>query len=273
MFRLLACGLVWLGCVPLGLCATVDGQAIPAAKPIGKVEVIATFDGPMPTGVTVSQAGRIFVCYPRWGDPVHFTVAELKDGREVAYPNADINRLDKTRPGENLVSVQSVVVDPEDRLWILDTGSVEFGPVMPDGAKLVGVDLKTNQVFQTIHFPRDVVLETSHPNDVRFDLRRGKAGAAFITDSSPKGENGLIVVDLASGESWRRLHRHASTLPDHKFLPIVEGQPLMNRPSKGEPTHMRLGSDGIADQRRRQPDLLPPPIEPAAVASERRGAT
>jgi hypothetical protein len=30
---------------------------------------------------------------------------------------------------------------------------------------------------------------------VRFDLRRGKAGLAFITDSASKGPNGLIVVD------------------------------------------------------------------------------
>jgi hypothetical protein len=32
-----------------------------------------------------------------------------------------------------LIWVQSVVVDPADLVWILDTGSIEFGPTIPDG--------------------------------------------------------------------------------------------------------------------------------------------
>jgi hypothetical protein len=38
------------------------------------------FFGAMPTGVTVSHGGRLFVCCPKWGDDVGFTVAELRDG-------------------------------------------------------------------------------------------------------------------------------------------------------------------------------------------------
>ena len=48
------------------------------------------------------------------------------------------------------------MVDPDDRLWLLDTGSIEFGPTMPGGPKLLGVNLRTNEVFQMINFPRDV---------------------------------------------------------------------------------------------------------------------
>ena len=62
-------------------------------------------------------------------------------------------------------------------------------------------------------------------NDGRFDLRRGEAGAAFITDSSDQGPNGIVVVDLATGKSWRRLHEQPSTKvetrPDLRM--IVEG--------------------------------------------------
>ena len=39
------------------------------------LEPVATFDGPVPTGVTVSLTGRIFVCFPRWGDDVQATGA------------------------------------------------------------------------------------------------------------------------------------------------------------------------------------------------------
>jgi hypothetical protein len=37
----------------------------PAAEPVGELEVVALFEGAMPTGVTVSHQGRVFVCYPK----------------------------------------------------------------------------------------------------------------------------------------------------------------------------------------------------------------
>ncbi len=63
------------------------------ARTEGKLEAVAAFDGAMPTGVTVSRTGRMFVNFPRWGDPVEFTVAEVKDGKPVPFPNAEINRV------------------------------------------------------------------------------------------------------------------------------------------------------------------------------------
>lgn len=213
----------------------------------GEIEPVMAFNGPMPTGVAVSRSGRIFVNFPRWGDRVEFTVAEVKDGQIVPYPNAQINRLDESRAAECLVSVQSVVIDPQDRLWILDTGSINMQPVLPDAAKLICVDLQTNQIIKRIHFSRSIVPETSYLNDVRFDLNRGdREGLAYITDSSEKGPNGIIVVNLASQLSWRRLKDHPSTKAEPNFIPTVEGQPLMVREPGKEPTPIRIGSDGIA---------------------------
>ena len=57
---------------------------------------------------------------------------------------------------EALVSVQSVVVDPADRLWILDTGSPMFQPTKPGGPKMVCVDLTSDRVVRTIVFSPDV---------------------------------------------------------------------------------------------------------------------
>lgn len=217
-----------------------------AGPTVGNIEQVATFDGPMPTGVTVSHQGRIFVNFPRWGDPVEFTVAEIKNGKPVPYPDAQTSRFDPGHPDTTLVGVQSVVVDHENRLWILDTGTINMGPVLPTGAKLVGVDLATNKIFKTISFPAQVALPNSYLNDVRFNLRMGKAGIAFITDSSDKGPNGIIVVDLQSGESWRRLNDHPSTKAEKGFVPTVEGQPLMARPPGQPPQPLTMGSDGIA---------------------------
>lgn len=225
-------------------CKTAE-KDIPSAKSVGKIEPVACFYGPMPTGVTVSHDGRIFVNFPRWGDKVDFTVAEIKNGESVAYPNPEINRPDQQRPAESLISVQSVVVDALNRLWILDTGRIEWGPPVEGGPKLVCVDLKDNKVIKTIAIPTDVALPQTYLNDVRFNLRCGKAGTAYITDSS--GDNpGIIVVDLASGQSWRRLTNHPSTKPLPDFESLVEGRPLMRRPSGGKPSPILVGADGIA---------------------------
>lgn len=219
---------------------------LPQQQLIGDLELVATIENPMPTGVTVSEYERIFVNFPRWGDRVDFTVAEIINGRLVAYPNQTINRPDLLKPTQSLISVQSVVVDERDRLWILDTGRIEFEPVIPGGAKLVGVDLRQNRLFQTIIFPSEVALPTTYLNDMRFDLNQGKEGFAYITDSSSTGPNGIIVVDLASGESWRRLEDHPSTQAEPNFIPYVEGQPLLNRPADGNSSYMQVGADGIA---------------------------
>lgn len=219
---------------------------LPRERTIGNFERVATFSGPMPTGVTVSQSGRIFVCFPRWDDPVAFTVAEVRNGQATAYPNADINRLDLARPADTLISVQSVVVDAQDRLWLLDTGSINMEPIVANAPKLIAIDLNTNQIVQTIRFPGDVVLSTSYINDVRFDLRKGQSGVAYITDSSDMGPNAIIVVDLATGTSRRQLNDHPSTKGEANFVPFPEGEELRVRRPGQTPQTIRTGSDGIA---------------------------
>lgn len=273
----------------------------PTDRVVGQLETVATFNGPMPTGVTVSKSGRIFINFPRWGDDVPFTVAELVKGKAVAYPNLQINDwAGRTKPNPNafkderenqthFVSVQSVVVDPADRLWVLDTGAPLLKNVVPGGAKLVCIDLNTNQVVKTILLPPEVAGTNSYMNDVRFDLRVGNSGAqdpgtmvgsmpaaspdvapkdpkhplaersggsdsasasihgtAYITDSSSQGPNAIIVVDLATGKSMRRLNQHSSTLAEDGFLMFAEGQPVYSTVPGYPPEPNVFAADGIA---------------------------
>jgi sugar lactone lactonase YvrE len=69
---------------------------------------------------------------------------------------------------------------------------------------------------------------------------------AFITDSSGNGPNAIIVVDLASGRSVRRLDDHPSMKASPGFIPFVEGQPLMQRTAGQPPRPITSGADGIA---------------------------
>lgn len=231
----------------------VTGVDLPAARngtagldATRNLELVATFRGPMPTGVAVSRFGRVFVCFPRWGDPVEHTVGEVKGDKVVPFPDDQIGKLQTRYANNTLVSVQSVYVDGRNRLWMLDTGNVNFGTNYPGGPKLVAVDLATNKVVRQYNFPDDVAMPTTYLNDVRFDLSRGPEGMAFITDSSDKGPNGIIVLDLATGRSWRKLSGHPSVTADRDFAPIVEGQPLKARVPGQPEAYMRIGSDGIA---------------------------
>lgn len=88
-------------------------------------------------------------------------------------------------------------------------------------------------------------------NDVRFDLRPGITstgkGVAYITDSSSEGRNGLIIVDLGTGESWRHVSGTEAVRPDAGFVGWVYGQPVYgNDPIGSQATYFPIGSDGIA---------------------------
>jgi len=130
----------------------------------------------------------------------------VRDGEVRPSPSQEFNDNEHDADPEALVSVQSVVVDPADRLWILDTGSPMMSAVSHGGPKLVCVDLSRDQVVKR------------------------------------------IVVDLDSGESWRRLHDHPGTKgltpPDLRI--VVEGEQFLNRSEDGTVSPIAFGSDGIA---------------------------
>lgn len=216
-----------------------------AQHPYGaKLETVVAITGPIPTGLTMSNDGRLFVNWPQWGENAPFTVGEIVNGKPVPYPDAELNRVDMKDQENHLLAVQSVVVDPTGkRLWCLDTGSFMFGDTTYGGPKLVGIDLATNKVFKKIIFPRDVALPGTYLNDIRFDLTRGKEGMAYITDSSAFG---IIVVDLATGKSWVRLREHPSTHPSADFVPVIEGKISITYIPGHPVEYLRVGSDGIA---------------------------
>jgi sugar lactone lactonase YvrE len=144
------------------------------------------------TGIAISKKNRVFVNYPTWNDyPEKYRVAELVEGKPVAYPNETINK--------EFVCVQSVIVDDQNYLWILDSAKLKDHDVALTGARLYEVNLSTNELRHVYVFPRTVALPQSYLNDVRIDTERQMA---YLTDSAL---GGIILMDLRNGEAWRAL--------------------------------------------------------------------
>ncbi|KAF0095156.1 MAG: hypothetical protein E1N59_1202 [Puniceicoccaceae bacterium 5H] len=130
--------------------------------------------------------------------------------------------------------MQSVYVDAEGSLWVLDPASPRMQGVQEGGAKLVKLDPETGEVIWKHVFNAEVVLPKSYLNDVRIDTRRG---FAYITDS---GVGGIVVVDLNTGEAYRTLSDHLSTQHEMTAL-VLNGQPYLRN---GQIP--KINSDGIA---------------------------
>jgi sugar lactone lactonase YvrE len=199
------------------------------------LEEVASFPNEQVTGVAVSKSGRIFVNFPYWSDDHKISVAEIVDGKPKPFPNEEWN---KPGPAElHFVCVQSVVVDANDALWILDPAAPKMQQIVPGGPKLIKVDLRTNQIVQTIPFGEEAAPKKSYLNDVRIDA---KTGVAFITDS---GIGAIVVVDLKSGKARRLLEDHPSTKAEAGIKLVVDGPELIDQEMKTAP---RINSDGIA---------------------------
>lgn len=191
------------------------------------------------TGVTVSKAGRLFVNFPRWSDHYLNAVVEvMKDGSVKPYPDEFWNRWDMKpdHAAKQFVCVQSVVADDRNSLWVVDPAAPLMGSVVPNGPKLVQIDLGTNQVARTYSFGPDVVKSASYLNDIRIDTIRK---IAYMTDS---GMGGIVVVDLNTGKAHRVLDADKSVMPEAGVSISVNGKPVLG-PS-GKPP--QIAADSIA---------------------------
>jgi len=222
-----------------------QAQARPAATPAAPADAsaltqVATFEQQV-TGVAVSPAGRIFVNFPRWEKDVEMSVAEvMKDGSLRPYPDAEWNAWRNQKPlsrGDHFVCVQSVTVDPQGFLWVVDPAAPGNEFNLEGGPKLVKIDLRNDKVAQVIRFGRDTVPQGSYLNDVRVSP---DGRWAYLTDSGVRGA--LLVVDLRTGKPRRVLDGHPSTQAEPGVIVHTDGQEL-RRPDKRE---VKFSADGIA---------------------------
>ena len=151
-------------------------------------------------GITVSEGGRTFVCFPQRTDGGQVAVAELTGGGALRpYPNEEWNawqaaNQDEISPCDHWVCVSSVLADERGNLWVLNSAAAGPGAVVPGGPKLVQIDLASDQVVRAIALEEPTAPRPSHLNDVRVtpDGRH-----AYISESGVGGA--LLIVDLDRG--------------------------------------------------------------------------
>jgi sugar lactone lactonase YvrE len=218
---------------PLHICLVMIGS-FSTPSWAAQLQEVASFPHQQVTGVAVSKSRRVFVNFPNWSDGHTVSVAEMVGGKPKPFPNDEWNKPGAA--GSHFICVQSVYVDPDDNLWILDPAAPKMQEIVKGGPKLVKVDLKTNQVTQNIPFGEDVAPKKSYLNDVRVDT---KEAIAFITDS---GLGAIVVVDLKSGKARRLLENHKSVKAEPETKLMVDGRELLDQ-KKSPP---QINSDGIA---------------------------
>ncbi|EME82847.1 uncharacterized protein MYCFIDRAFT_80443 [Pseudocercospora fijiensis CIRAD86] len=170
-----------------------------------RIETALTLDVPT-NGVSTTPSGRLFLVLSRVDGSKGPQVVEYNrtTSTMTAYPNEEWNSYaDGKDPGSHLVRINSQRIGPDGKLYLVDVGSPSFGEpvIFPHGPKLVQVDVEKNEVSR-IFWMANATRYNSLLDDVRFNPATGKA---YLTDA---GSPGLIVLDLASGDSRRVLESY-----------------------------------------------------------------
>ena len=203
-----------------------------AADPVGLT--VAAQSRSMIWNAVAVDHGRVLVAGPRWTGAAGPSVAVIgKDGKPQPYPDAAWNGWEIGAPtAKAFVNVNSIHLDGKGALWVVDTGTPNFGSdPLPGAAKLVQIDLASNRVKRVVPLGSDVVLPGSYVDDIRFN-----GTFAYLTDA---GRPGLIVFDMKRNRLRRVLDKDPSTTaPANR--PVILGGKTLQGPD-GKP--LRINSD------------------------------
>lgn len=179
----------------------------------------------------------IFTSTPRWAYGVPYTLHKLVNAKLQAWPSKEAQKIGDC---SKIQYVQSMEIDPDGVMWVIDAGHKYFtfsgpgpelfdrsidpktheqtgrdGPDLSCPPKIVLIDIKDGTFIQSYVFPPDVVAyHASTPpfgtflNDIVIDTVRQ---VAFISDLGGfESENGGIIVYSRNGNfgagSSRRYH-------------------------------------------------------------------
>ena len=193
-------------------------------------------------GVAVTDDERIFVDFPRFDDDSTPSVAQVaSDGTLVPYPGGDWNHWQKgDDPRTRFISPNALYIDRKaNHLWVVDAATPSFGAAVPNGPKLVEIDLATDKVFRVYPIDSLSAPANSHLNDLRI-----RGTTVFITES---GAGAILILDRVSGHVRRLLAESSVTKADTSIVPLIDGHPMVGRdgrPPRINADQIELSADG-----------------------------
>lgn len=192
-----------------------------------QLEVVGAIMPPQPdmSGIAVTNDGRVFLGFPRHAENHHgCALAELKDGVLIPFPNKEMTYPSDRPCSEWLVSPHGMTTDSAGNIWLIDDGKRAGIEGIPDGAaKVVGFQ-PDGHIIASIPIQSHVLRQDMHLNDLRIDLKHGKKGMAYITNSSFGTTPSLVIVDIATGHAREVLAGHYSTAMQEGYIAFLEGE-------------------------------------------------
>ncbi|MFU8896867.1 MAG: L-dopachrome tautomerase-related protein [Gammaproteobacteria bacterium] len=223
-----ACALA-LGGLRLYFGGGVPYPELAAAPALSEAQLLEVLAYPEPIGnVAVSATGRIFFTVHPEARVDGPRLLEWRNDRAEPYPSADAQT-------DILATPLGVVVDRQNRLWVIDPGQHGFGR-----PRIIAVDLATDRIVHEHVFPRSIAPRGSFLQDLQVD-RAGRM--VFIADASFwRKSPAVIVYDSATRKSRRVLEKHHSTRAQDWIIETATREMRFF----GGLVPMKLGLDGIA---------------------------
>ncbi len=168
-----------------------------------RLEHVLSYSEPI-GDVAVSASGRIFFTVHPDSRSQGNKLLEYVDGASVPYPSL-------SQQTELFDTPLAIVVDGEDRLWIVDHGSHGM-----HAAFIMAIDLSSGEVLRRQQLDTSIAPVGSCLQNVAVSP---DGRTVFIADSSFWRKSPAIVVyDVASGQAWRVLNGDAAVSAEHYAL-------------------------------------------------------
>jgi hypothetical protein len=141
-----------------------------------------------------------------------------RDGTKVPYPNPQWAGAPDDS-GVGIARIIGIKADPRGILWMVDAGDDSTVP------KVIGWDLRTEQVHRVFHLPPPISRPGSFIQDLAIDLTHEQIYLAdcYLGDGADGHGPAFIVLSLETGEARRVLENHPSVMAED--IPLaIDGQ-------------------------------------------------
>ena len=187
------------------------------------------FASPWPLGnvaASKDSLARLFFTVHPESRPDTFKLMEIIDGEAFPYPS--------TNDQSTFITPLGLFTDNFNRLWIIDHGNHGI-----DGARLLAIDLLTNQLILEFPFPNKVAKTLSFLNDLSVSPDGKYVAIANVSFFGKKPS--LVIYQTETRASKNLLEGHAS-MRDEGYVPDT---PIKKMGFFGGLADLLTGIDGI----------------------------